>query len=171
MNKEIDPSLIVPDVELASSAERQEEAFLEEEEVKFFDQNFDEEAIKREKFLKDIASNYNGFLKYKKLWEDLKSSIQDRKERKKYAGKIFILISIWLIAVFALLIAQAIFGKTGEFSLPVPVLLTITGGTTASVVGIFVIVARYLFPDGNHHKFPSTKKTKKNPRKAKKEKK
>jgi hypothetical protein len=103
---------------------------------------------------------------------------QDRLERKTYAGKIFTLICCWLGGVFFLLI-MAGFGRSfpPEFHFNVgswgfeykgnitffigdKVLMTIVGGTTATVLGLFVIVANYLFPKRiNHHhdRHPSTK--------------
>jgi hypothetical protein len=96
--------------------------------------------------------------------EDLAGKKQDREERKKYADKIFCLIAIWLISVLLILLLAG-FGKdithsfswnNGEktevftlhtgFTLDNDVLIALLGGTTASVIGIFVIVANYLFP-------------------------
>ncbi|HEY0009326.1 MAG TPA: hypothetical protein VGB55_11425 [Tepidisphaeraceae bacterium] len=73
--------------------------------------------------------------------EDLK---QDIRERKAYADRIFRLISLWLAGVFWLVIAAG--WTKGEFKLSDRVLITLLGATTASVIGLFVIVANYLFP-------------------------
>ena len=68
---------------------------------------------------------------------------QDTEERKTYANKIFKLICVWLLAVFGILVAQ---GSDCGFELSDAVLLALIGGTTANVLGIFIIVAQYLFP-------------------------
>jgi uncharacterized membrane protein len=73
---------------------------------------------------------------------------QDIEERRKYAHRIFCLIVGWLIAVAAILFLQGFhdFFCGITFNLPVSVLLATIGGTTASVLGIFIIVTKYLFP-------------------------
>jgi hypothetical protein len=70
---------------------------------------------------------------------------QNIKERKKYAHRIFLLICFWLAGVFLLLVADGESGFT-HFSLPEGVVLAIIGSTTLNVLGIFVIVTHYLFP-------------------------
>lgn len=69
---------------------------------------------------------------------------QDRDERKKYASRVFWLVVIWLAAIGMILMLQG-FG-IGKFDLSDSVLLMLIGTTTGSVVGIFLIVANYLFP-------------------------
>lgn len=89
--------------------------------------------------------------------EQLQSLTQDRKERKTYADKSFKLVCTWITGVFFVLILQGFLSQTVEFSvdgstfhlsfkLPDSVLLAIVGGTTVSVIGIFLVVANYLFP-------------------------
>jgi hypothetical protein len=70
---------------------------------------------------------------------------QDIKERKKYAHRIFCLISAWLISIFILLIVDGL-GKYLGFSLTDAVMLAVIGSTTVNVLGIFYIVTHYLFP-------------------------
>lgn len=74
-----------------------------------------------------------------------KSYEQNINERKKYAGRIFALICYWLAGVFLLLLADGESGLT-HFFLPEGVILAIIGSTTLNVLGIFVIVTHYLFP-------------------------
>ncbi len=85
--------------------------------------------------------------------EELKARIaklnQDIELRKKYSGKLYWLISIWLIAMFALLLLQGFLGINGYFNLSDKVLITIIGGTTINVLGLFAIVANYIFPKEN----------------------
>lgn len=76
---------------------------------------------------------------------ELKSRDQDIRERKEYAKKIFELIVWWLGAVWFLLMLAAIGGPADWFILSDKVLITLIGGTTVNVLGIFVIVANYLF--------------------------
>ena len=68
---------------------------------------------------------------------------QDLEERKKYALRIFVLMCCWLGLLFALLFVAG-WAPLG-FELSDSVLLALIGGTTANVLGIFVLVARYLF--------------------------
>lgn len=76
---------------------------------------------------------------------------QDIEERRKYSLRIFILCCIWVFCIFALLVAQGVSWKT-HFSLSEPVLLAAIGSTTANIIAVFVIVARYLFPDRSSSK-------------------
>lgn len=72
--------------------------------------------------------------------------IQDIKERKIYARRAFCLVSAWLAGVFFLLLLQGFLSSSGVFDLADAVLLAVVGGTTLNVIGIFLVVARYLFP-------------------------
>ncbi len=74
--------------------------------------------------------------------ELLRGKKQDRRERKRYADLVFRLVCWWLAGVSALVV----FSGLGELALAEPVLMTLVGSTTASVVAIFVVVAKYLFP-------------------------
>jgi len=76
--------------------------------------------------------------------EEIANSKQDRDERKLYAGRIFTLICIWLGIITLIIIFQGF--RFADFRLEQPVLLALIGSTTLNVVGIFVIVTRYLFP-------------------------
>lgn len=83
--------------------------------------------------------------------ETLKDRQQDREQRKTYAGKIFILVAGWLAGVFIILLLSgwqhsAWFPYCHPFHLSDKVLMTLIGGTSASVIGLMVIVANYLFP-------------------------
>src|SRR5215469_4109853 len=71
--------------------------------------------------------------------------------RKAFAWDIFYLIVGWLFLVFVVLFLQG-FSATicsHAFRLSDTVLLALIGGTTLNVLGIFVIVVRYLFPTGS----------------------
>jgi len=87
---------------------------------------------------------------------------QDIRERKKYARKIFRLIVFWVAGVFLILMCQGFLSHSDStfavdtpwlkltskltFSLSDSVLIAVVSGTTASVIGIFIVVANYLFP-------------------------
>lgn len=73
---------------------------------------------------------------------------QDIELRKKFAWGIFILIVAWLALVFVVLFVQGFSASIcdHQFRLSDQVLLALIAGTTANVLGIFVIVVRYLFP-------------------------
>ena len=78
---------------------------------------------------------------------------QDIAERKKYAHRIFCLISTWLASVLVIIFLDG-FGSSATvlpwihlpFHLSEPVVLAIVGSTTLDVLGIFYIVTNYLFP-------------------------
>ena len=82
--------------------------------------------------------------KEKKRLENI-SLKQDIYLRRKYAGRIYTLIVFWLVAVFILIILSGFGAVFGWFKLSTTVLTTIVGGTTINVLGIFYIVANYLF--------------------------
>jgi hypothetical protein len=71
---------------------------------------------------------------------------QDITARRNYARRIFYLIVWWLIAVFILLLLQGFLSPNKIFHLSDAVLLALIGGTTANVLGIFMVVVWYLFP-------------------------
>jgi glutamine synthetase adenylyltransferase len=74
--------------------------------------------------------------------ELLKDRKQDRRERKRYAELVFRLVCWWLAGVMALVCCSGL----DALHIDGDVLMTIVGSTTASVVAIFVLVAKYLFP-------------------------
>jgi hypothetical protein len=78
---------------------------------------------------------------------------QDIKERKKYAQLFFYLSCAWLVAIVVILMLQG-FGSQGfgsfwkaPFKLSDSIVLAMIGSTTANVLGILYIVAKYLFPN------------------------
>jgi len=75
---------------------------------------------------------------------------QDREERVKYANRVFRLLLVWLLWMGAVVVAQGV-GPL-PFHLAEAVIIALVGGTTASVIGIFLIVANYLFPRGPRSK-------------------
>ncbi len=73
---------------------------------------------------------------------------QDITERKKYANRSFWLVVGWILAILAVVGLQGFSDKTG-FSISDNVLMTLIGGTTINILGIFIVVANYLFPKTN----------------------
>lgn len=76
------------------------------------------------------------------LAEKLKSQQQDRDQRKDFALRIFNFVSLYMFGVFLLLVMSGI--GTNDFHLSDTVLVTLLGTTTATVIGVFNFVARYL---------------------------
>jgi len=85
---------------------------------------------------------------------------QDADERKLYAKRLFWLMAAWLAGIFLLLLAQGFLYPRNWFDLSENVLLAAIGTTTVNIIGMFVIVARYLFPkrDGVVSKLPFGKR-------------
>jgi hypothetical protein len=77
------------------------------------------------------------------LWQDID-------ERKRYANRIFWLLVCWFVGLFLLLFMQGLLSPWKLFYLDKAVLLAAIGGTTVNVIGIFIIVTRYLFPQRSH---------------------
>jgi len=69
--------------------------------------------------------------------------VQDIQQRKEFGNKIYWLVVGWILGILVLLGIQG-FGIF-EFKLSEKVLITLIGGTTLNVLGIFVIVAKYFF--------------------------
>ena len=76
--------------------------------------------------------------------EDLKGKAQDREQRKAYALKIFWLLCIYLFCVGVLLVLSGL--SCAPFILSDTVLIALLGTNCASVISLFAIVTKYLFP-------------------------
>lgn len=64
--------------------------------------------------------------------------------RKQYIGRLFWLIAAWLAIVIAFVALSAVLKDT--FALTDSVLIAFITSTTVSVIALFVIVAKWLFP-------------------------
>lgn len=84
-------------------------------------------------------------LKYILTNEEIKDMMQNREERKSYAFCIFVLICIYLFLVFVILFFSGF--KLWCFKLSDSILLTLLGTTLINVLGVFIIVVNYLFPN------------------------
>ena len=70
--------------------------------------------------------------------------IQDRDQRKTYGRRLYWLIVAWLIVIGLIVLLHGFICI--PFELSVTIMATLIGSTTASVLGLFAIVANYLFP-------------------------
>ena len=88
----------------------------------------------------DYAGKLND-IELKNLHEDLNGKKQDREQRGKFAGRIFNLMCCYLGAVMIIVVLKG--AKVLALSDSVVNVLLTT--TTANIIGIFIIVAKYLF--------------------------
>jgi hypothetical protein len=68
---------------------------------------------------------------------------QDITARRKYAFRVFLLVIGWIIGIYLLLVFQG-FGFR-SFHLSDNILLAAIGSTTANIIGILLIIVKYLF--------------------------
>src|SRR5262245_40413191 len=75
---------------------------------------------------------------------------QDLEQRREYASRLYHLVVGWLLSILALTTLSGFHGwhgvVRGKFYLPANILMALIGSTTVSVVSIFLIVVRHLFP-------------------------
>lgn len=76
--------------------------------------------------------------------EEYKGKRQDREQRKDFAERIFSFLIWYMVVVGVILFLSGI--TVNHFYLSDTVLVTLLGTTTANVIGIFIVVAKYLFP-------------------------
>lgn len=75
--------------------------------------------------------------------EELRSREQDRQQRKEFATKIYNFLCAYLSIVFFLVILSG--ASCVKFELTEGVVITLLSTTTANVIGIFILVVKYLF--------------------------
>lgn len=76
--------------------------------------------------------------------EVLDGLVQDREQRKTYSKCLFWLICVWMGLILLIVFLHGFEGI--PFRLTQTELVTLIGSTTINVIGLFAIVARYLFP-------------------------
>ncbi len=76
--------------------------------------------------------------------QEISDRIQDRNERKKYAYRTFIFLSVFTSFILLIIIAAG-FSEVLNFNLKDTVLIALITSSLASIVGIFILVMRYLF--------------------------
>ena len=101
--------------------------------------------------LDDLLEESGNILDTKKLdldvsltQQEVSDRIQDRQERKKYAYRTFIFLSVFTATVL-LTVIFAGFSETFNFKLDNSVLIALITSSLATVVGIFILVMQYLF--------------------------
>lgn len=75
--------------------------------------------------------------------EELKNCEQDRQQRKEFATKIYHFLCVYLFFVFLLILLSG--ASCIKFELTEGVIITLLSTTTANVIGIFILVVKYLF--------------------------
>ena len=103
----------------------------------------DEGTPEEEQFLRDIQAQ---FLAQEKLRTQALNDLL--KDRKTYGDRVYRLIVLWLIGIGTCILAQAISVpgiKWFSFHLSDAVLIALIGATTATVVGLFLVVVRSIF--------------------------
>lgn len=80
--------------------------------------------------------------------------LQDKKQnielRKKYADKIFNFIQSWSFLVFLILLLQGSNYKYENFNWDNKVIITLITTTFIQILGLMIIVLKYLFPNKKH---------------------
>ena len=75
--------------------------------------------------------------------QDVFDREQDREQRRIFADKIFSLLCVYLLVVGLIVIGCG--NQNGAFHLSDSVLVVLITTTTANVIGIFILVVKYLF--------------------------
>lgn len=96
--------------------------------------------------LTQLAASDAEYSQKEELKQRIKDLEQNRAERKKFATLLFQLIIGWLIAIGLILFAQGMgYFMVWKFTLSEGVMLALIGGTTVNVLGLFLVVVKYLF--------------------------
>lgn len=90
-------------------------------------------------------------LAYKVSVLEYDSKYIDVNNRKKYSSRIYWMVIGWLIAVILIIVGTG-FNKVFPFFISDKVLMTLIGGTTVNVPGLFVIVIKYYFKYNDNDK-------------------
>jgi len=91
----------------------------------------------------DVLPSTRQELEIEELKEVVRGKKQDREQRKQFAYHIFAFICVYM-AIVLVIVALAGLSAWG-FSLTGGTLVTLLSTTTANVLGLFIIVAKYLF--------------------------
>ena len=104
----------------------------------------EEEPVRPEDRATRLSDEERDQIEGDRLRAQIDDLIQDRQQRKTYATRLFWLVVGWF-GVVGLIVGLHGF-RFWSFELPVAALATLVGSTTVSLVGLFAVVARYLFP-------------------------
>jgi hypothetical protein len=77
--------------------------------------------------------------------------------RRWYALGIFLLVIIWLVGIFLLLVWQGFCWR--NFHLSDSVLLAAIGSTTANIIGVLLIIVKFIFSDTGQKASPTRTKS------------
>jgi hypothetical protein len=91
-----------------------------------------------------LASAERKVLELEREKQELQEKIEVHGIRKEYIEKLYGLTVVWLTFVILFIILQAT--SKGHFNLNDGVLIAFITSTTVAVIGIFLIVAKWLFP-------------------------
>lgn len=97
----------------------------------------DEEMLRKEAEI-DALQTENDIRK-----EELKGRIQDREQRKEFAIKIYHFLCFYLSSVLFLVVLSAT--PLIKFELTEGIIITLLTTITANIIGIFILVVKYLF--------------------------
>jgi hypothetical protein len=75
--------------------------------------------------------------------------------RRWYALGIFLLVILWLVGIFLLLVWQGFTWR--GFHLSDSVLLAAIGSTTANIIGVLLIIVKFIFSDATQRVPPRTR--------------
>ncbi len=78
-----------------------------------------------------------------KINAELEQTRQNTQERKKYAQRIFWMVSIWLVIILIMIVAVGL----RWLVLSDTIVLGLIGSTTINVTAFFLSVTKYLFPN------------------------
>ena len=105
--------------------------------------SIDPDKVPKEPDEKSLQEEVNLDIQAKKLRND--SLAQDIGLRRDLAKAIFVLIALWLYFVGCIILLQGF--RFGGFQLADSAIIALITTTTASVLGIFLVVTRYFFPE------------------------
>ena len=91
----------------------------------------------------DVLPSTRQELEIEELKEVVRGKKQDRRQRKQFAYCIFGFICVYMLIVLAIVLFAGL--HAWDFSLDGATLVTLLSTTTANVLGLFIIVAKYLF--------------------------
>ena len=86
-------------------------------------------------------------LEFRQREEEIEGMKQDREQRRQFASKIFCRVMIYLFTTIAILVACAAVCACGLPTLSDSVLIALLTTASANVIGLLMVVVRYLF----HH--------------------
>jgi hypothetical protein len=95
----------------------------------------------------DAVRNEKEFYDNKLIEQQIADLESARKQREKYAGRVFFLVGAWILALFIILLAQGACPVWRPFS--DKVLITLISSMTINLIGTLVIVLKYIFKSGS----------------------